>query len=61
MSLPFFAATPAPESDFLTQVVSAPSVTPPSATEIRFAVALSFLLIALVACTYKRTYRGTRH
>jgi hypothetical protein len=34
MPLPCFAATPAPESDFLTQVVSAPSVTPPAATEI---------------------------
>jgi len=61
MPLPFFSATPAPDSDFLTQVVSAPSVTPPAATEILFAIVLSFLLNALVAWTYKRTYRGTRY
>ncbi len=46
---PCFAATPAPESDFLSQVVSAPPATPPAATEILFAVVFSFLLNALVA------------
>ena len=64
MTPPFpacFAATPAPEADFLNQVISAPPTTPPAATEILFAIVLSFLLNALVAWTYKRTYRGTRY
>ena len=64
MTLPFpacFAATTAPEPDLFTQLLSAPPATPPAATEILFAIVLSFLLNALVAWTYKRTYRGTRY
>ena len=64
MNLPFpacFAATTAPEPDLFTQLLSAPPATPPAATEILFAIVLSFLLNALVAWTYKRTYRGTRY
>jgi len=64
MTLPFpacFAATTAPEPDLFTQLLSAPTATPPAATEILFAIVLSFLLNALVAWTYKRTYRGTRY
>ena len=64
MTLPFpacFAATTAPEPDLFTQLLSAPPATPPAAGEILFAIVLSFLLNALVAWTYKRTYRGTRY
>ena len=64
MTLPLpacFAATTAPEPDLFTQLLSAPPATPPAATEILFAIVLSFLLNALVAWTYKRTYRGTRY
>ena len=64
MNLPLhacLAATPAPEADFFAQFTSAPSATPPAATEILFAIIFSFLLNALVAWTYKRTYRGTRY
>jgi len=62
MNLPLpacFAATTAPEPDLFTQLLSAPPATPPAATEILFAIVLSFN--ALVAWTYKRTYRGTRY
>ena len=54
------AAEPTPPADPLARVLSV-GAGQPGVGEILFAILFSFALNALVAWTYKRTYRGTRY